>query len=124
MLNQITVMGRLTRDVELRTTKTGKSVAGFTVACERDYQDKEVDFIDCFAWDRTAEFIHRNFRKGMMVIVEGRLQSRKWEDKNGGKRTAWEINTRTAYYGEKKRDGDANATPTMYDLDDDGEVPF
>lgn len=96
MLNTITIMGRLTRDPELRYTQSQTPVASFTVACERDFagqdQEKVTDFIDCVAWRSTGEFVNKYFHKGNMIIVDGRLQSRKWTDKEGNKRTSWEIN--------------------------------
>lgn len=147
MLNTITVMGRLTRDPELRTTQSGTPVASFTVACERDFagqdQEKATDFIDCVAWRSTGEFVSKYFHKGNMIIVDGRLQSRKWTDKEGNKRVSWEINADHCYFGESKRSddsaepwSDSNAPVPEYkgpeqqkfvDLgvgDGDGELPF
>ena len=88
MLNHATIMGRLVRDPELRRTSSGTAVASFTLACDRDYSDKqsgerETDFIDCVAWRSTAEFAARYFTKGRMAIVDGRLQIRNWTDKEG-----------------------------------------
>jgi single-strand DNA-binding protein len=109
MLNHITIMGRLTRDPELRTTQSGVNVASFTVACERDFAagggDRETDFIDCVAWRSTGEFVYKYFVKGQMIVVDGRLQSRKWQDRDGNNRTSWEINCDHTYFGEPKRDG-------------------
>ena len=108
MLNHITIMGRIAKDIELRRTGTGVAVASFTVACDRDFgQDgqKETDFIDCVAWRGTAEFVDRNFSKGKMIVVSGRLQIRKWEDKNGNKRSTAEIVADNVYFGEKKDAG-------------------
>lgn len=108
MLNHIVIMGRLTRDPDLRCTQTGVNVASFTVAVERDYADpsrnRETDFIDCVAWRQTGEFVHNYFRKGQMIVVEGRLQSRKWQDREGNNRTAWEILVDHSYFGESKRE--------------------
>lgn len=108
MLNHITIMGRLTRDPELRTTASGINVASFTVACERDYagqdQERTADFIDCVAWRHTGEFVSKYFVKGQMIVVDGRLQSRKWQDREGNNRTSWEINADSCYFGEAKRD--------------------
>ena len=90
MLNKIIVMGRLTRDPELRCTQSGLSVTSFSVACDRDFKSqsggKETDFIDIVAWRQTAEFVSRYFTKGRMAVVEGRLQIRDWQDKSGNKR--------------------------------------
>ena len=108
MLNHITIMGRLTRDPELRTTQSQISVSSFTVACERDYAagggDRETDFIDCVAWRGTGEFVSKYFHKGSMIVVTGRLQSRRWQDRDGNNRTSWEILADSVYFGESKRD--------------------
>ena len=111
MLNHIVIMGRLTREPELRTTQSGIKVAAFTVAVDRDYSgrdggEKQTDFIDCVAWRQTGEFVATYFRKGSMIVVSGRLQSRKWQDREGNNRTAWEINADSCYFGEQKRDND------------------
>lgn len=137
MLNTIAVMGRLTRDPELRHTQSGTPVASFTLAVDRDFtQEKQTDFIDCVAWQKSGEFVSKYFRKGQMMVVNGSLQSRKWEDKEGNKRTNWEINVRNVYFGEPKRDdsdsgysgGEPQYNPApaqMEELDDgDGELPF
>jgi single-strand DNA-binding protein len=100
-------MGRITKDVELRRTGTGVAVASFTVACDRDFGQngqKETDFFDCVAWRGTGEFIERNFSKGKMIVVSGRLQNRKWEDKNGNKRVSAEIVAENAYFADSKKD--------------------
>lgn len=108
MLNSIVIMGRLTRDPELRYTQSQIAVASFTVACERDYAagggEKETDFIDCVAWRQGGEFVFKYFHKGSMIVVDGRLQSRRWEDRDGNKRTSWEILVDHSYFGESKRD--------------------
>lgn len=103
MLNHISIMGRLTKDVELRRTNTGTAVANFTLAVERDFsKDKETDFIECVAWGKTGEFAEKYFSKGKMAIVAGRLQIRKWEDKNGNKRSTSEVVAENIYFGESK----------------------
>ncbi len=112
MLNHITIMGRLTRDVELRSTQSGVSVASFTVAVDRDFGardggERQTDFIDCVAWRQTGEFVSKYFRKGSMIVVSGRLQSRKWQDRDGNNRTSWEVNADNVYFGESRRDGDS-----------------
>lgn len=107
MLNHITIMGRISRDIELRRTPAGVAVASFTVACDRDFGQngqKETDFIECVALRGTGEFIERNFCKGKMIVVSGRLQIRKWEDKNGNKRSTAEINVENAYFADSKKD--------------------
>ena len=107
MLNVAIIMGRLTRDPELRRTNSGKPVAGFTVAVDRDYapegQEKETDFIDCVAWNGTAEFVDKYFKKGNMIAVQGRLQIRNWTDKDGNKRKTAEILVSNVYFGESKK---------------------
>ena len=113
MLNHIVIMGRLTRDPELRTTQAGVSVTSFTVAVDRDFGgrdggERQTDFIDCVAWRSTGEFVSRYFHKGSMIVVSGRLQSRKWQDREGNNRVNWEINADNVYFGESRRDSDAN----------------
>ncbi len=107
MLNVAIIMGRLTRDPELRRTNSGKPVASFTVAVDRDYapegQEKETDFIDCVAWQGTAEFVDKYFKKGSMIVVDGRLQLRNWTDKEGNKRRSAEILASNVYFGESKK---------------------
>ena len=137
MLNHITIMGRIAKDIELRRTGAGVAVASFTVACDRDFGQngqKETDFLDCVAWRGTGEFIDRNFCKGKMIVVSGRLQNRKWEDKNGNKRTTAEIIVENAYFADSKKDAgekyeaSMGNTSTLQDFavvdgDDDG-LPF
>ena len=108
MLNHITVMGRLTRDPELRRTPAGVPVASFSIACDRDFKsqsgEKETDFIDVVAWRSTAEFVSKYFAKGRMAVVEGRLQIRDWTDREGGKRRSAEVVADNVYFGDSKRD--------------------
>lgn len=115
MLNKIVVMGRLTRDPELRRTQSGLSVTSFSVACDRDFKsqsgEKETDFIDIVAWRQTAEFVCKYFSKGRMAVVEGRLQIRDWQDNNGNKRRSAEIVADNVYFGDSKRDGDGSGYP-------------
>ena len=112
MLNHIVIMGRLTRDPELRRTGSGVAVASFTVAVDRDFSpkdggEKETDFIDCVAWRQTGEFVSKYFTKGRMAVVSGRLQIRSWTDKDGNKRRTAEIVADNVYFGDSKRDGDS-----------------
>lgn len=124
MLNTITIQGRLTRDPELRYTQNNTPVTSFTVACERDFGEKQTDFIDCVAWRQTAEFVNKYFAKGSMAVVSGRLQSRSWQDRDGVKRVSWEINAEHVYFGESKRPNVA-AAPKLVEADDfDEEIPF
>lgn len=139
MLNNIIVMGRLVKAPELKATKSGINVLSFSVANERDFakgEEKKTDFIDCVAWRSTAEFISKYFKKGSMIVVQGRLQSRKWEDRDGNKRTSWEIQVNNAYFGESKKetrssdsapeltDADAPQIVDLGDFDPDNELPF
>jgi single-strand DNA-binding protein len=142
MLNHIVIMGRLTRDPELRRTGTGVAVASFTVAVDRDFADKqsgekETDFIECVAWRNTAEFVSKYFSKGRMAVVSGRLQVRKWKNDAGENRYTTEIVADNVYFGDSKKeqteqqpDGFAGGEPeykqndfAMLD-DDDAQLPF
>ena len=118
MLNNIVIMGRLTRDPELSRTSSGVAVASFTLACERDFAPqgavKETDFIAVCAWRYTAEFVEKYFSKGQMAVVTGRLQIRNWEDKEGNKRRSAEILADHVYFGEAKRDKTTQGEP-QYD---------
>ena len=149
MLNHITIMGRLTRDPELRRTGSGIAVASFTVAVDRDFAsresgERETDFIDCVAWRQTGEFVSKYFTKGSMAVVSGRLQIRDWTDRDGGKRRSAEVVADNVYFGESKKsrdgasggsysnssysynDGGYSAPPieTTFEVEDDGELPF
>lgn len=111
MLNHIVLMGRLTRDPELRRTGSGIPVASFSLAVDRDFGsnretgEKETDFIDIVAWRSTAEFVSKYFTKGRMAVVSGRLQIRSWQDKDGNKRRSAEVVADNVYFGDSKRDG-------------------
>lgn len=109
MLNVITIGGRLTKDPELRTTQSGVSVCSFSVAVERDYapegQKKETDFFDVVVWRQTAEFVSKYFHKGDMIMVSGRMESRKYTGNDGIERKVWEIQNASAYFGGNKKDG-------------------
>ena len=107
MLNKIIIMGRLTRDPELRRTGSGTAVTSFSLACDRDFKsqsgEKETDFIEVVAWKNTAEFVSKYFSKGRMAVVEGRLQIRDWTDKDGGKRRSAEVVADNVYFADSKR---------------------
>ena len=106
MLNHIVLMGRLTRDPELRYTQSQTPVASFSLAVDRDYgrgEEKQTDFIDCVAWRQTGEFVSKYFQKGSMAVVSGRLQIRDWTDRNGNKRRSAEVVVDNVYFGESKR---------------------
>ena len=109
MLNRITIMGRLTRDPELRRTGSGIAVASFTIAVDRDFSskdggEKETDFIDCVAWRQTGEFVSKYFSKGRVAVVSGRLQIGSWEDNYGNKRRTAEVVADNVYFGDSKKD--------------------
>lgn len=112
MLNKIIVMGRLTRDPELRRTQSGLAVTSFSIACDRDFKsqsgEKETDFIDVVAWRNTAEFVSKYFSKGRMAVVEGRLQIRAWTDQTGNKRRSAEVVADNVYFGDSKRENAAD----------------
>lgn len=138
MLNKIVIMGRLTRDPELRHTQQGTAVASFTLAVDRDFKsqqgEKATDFIDVVAWRNTGEFAAKYFSKGRMAVVEGRLQFRDWTDRDGNKRRAAEVVAENIYFADSKRESDSREpTPVDYPIpddqfaelaDDDGELPF
>ena len=139
MLNKIFIMGRLTRDPELRRTQTGTPVASFSLAVDRDFKDKSTgerttDFIDVVAWRQTGEFVSRYFTKGRMAVVEGRLQIRDWTDKDGNKRRSAEVVADQVYFGDAGKKDDAPTTfggmsyqnnDDFQELpDDDGKLPF
>ena len=115
MLNHIVLMGRLTRDPELRRTGTGIAVASFSIAVDRDFGsketgEKETDFIDIVAWRNTAEFVSKYFTKGRMAVVSGRLQIRNWNDKDGNKRRSAEVVADNVYFGDSKRDSESGGS--------------
>ena len=150
MLNKIFIMGRLTRDPELRRTQTGTPVASFSLAVDRDFKDRNTgerttDFIDCVAWRQTGEFVSRYFSKGRMAVAEGRLQLRDWVDRDGNKRRNAEVIVEQMYFGDSKSDsGQKSGQPVPKEAgyqeaysstgreadefrelqDDDGELPF
>lgn len=133
MLNKIIIMGRLTRDPEIRQTGSSKHVANFSVAVDRDFKnqagEKETDFIDCVAWNGTGEFVGKYFGKGSMIVVSGRLQVRNWEDDNRNKRKSAEIVAESVYFGGSKQNENAGADPVSADSlpgvpVDESDLPF
>lgn len=152
MLNKIIIMGRLTRDPEIRTTANGTKCASFSLAVERDYKTadggRETDFIDCVAWRNTADFVERYFSKGRAAIVSGRLAIRAYTDKDGNKRRTAEVVAESIYFADSKKSDTANPVPPQAEapahnafempqgdgsgaldayyalLDDNGELPF
>ena len=142
-LNKIVIMGRLTREPELRRTQNDTAVVTITVAVDRDFQPKDgsekaTDFIDVVFWRQKAEFLAKHFHKGSMICVEGSLQSRRWTDRDGNNRISWEVEGREMYFcGEKKKDGAPEAeygepehTAPAFDerdfaeIEEDGDLPF
>ena len=154
MLNRTIMMGRLTRDPELRNTQAGIPVCSFSIACDRGFKnangERETDFFDCVAWRQTAEFVSRYFTKGRMTVVEGRLQNRDWTDKEGNKRRTTELIADNVYFGDSRpKDADEGEpqtygndpmagsaaasdgfgvptgfTPDFGDAEDSGDLPF
>ena len=150
MLNKIFIMGRLTRDPELRRTQSGTPVTSFSLAVDRDFKsqsgEKETDFIDVVAWRATAEFVAKYFTKGRMAVVEGRLQIRDWQDRDGNKRRSAEVIADNLYFGDSRpssNEGPAYSAPSapaysapsggftpavggdFAEIDDeDGDLPF
>ena len=133
MLNHITVMGRMTRDPELRYTNAGTAVASFALAVDRDFKgqngQKETDFIECTAWKGTAEFVSKYFAKGRMAVVNGRLQIRDWTDKQGNKRKSAEVVVFNIYFGDSRREEERHdddfPKPDFEEMDeDDSTLPF
>ena len=139
MLNVVAIMGRLAADPQLRQTTTGKNVASFRIACDRGRRDangqSQADWLDVVAWDRTAEFVCKYFQKGSLIAIDGRLQSRSYQDKNGNNRTAIEIVANNANFaGSKSTGGGSNSVPAgnsyneptvQYDeIEDEGDLPF
>lgn len=131
-MNKVIIMGRLAKDCELRTTNTGKDVANFTVAVDRRVkkgEDKQADFIDCVAWGQSAVFVNQYFRKGNGITIEGRLESRKWQDKEGNNRISWEVVVEQVEFpisSGKRTEQNETAEPTFTELPEgaDGELPF
>ena len=118
MLNKAILMGRLTRDPELRYTQNNTPVVTFSLAIDRSYsrgQERQTDFIDIVAWRRTAEFVSQWFTKGMMAVVVGSIQSRRWQDKNGNNRTSIEVVADEVQFGESKRSREANGNAGYQD---------
>lgn len=136
MLNRVTIMGRLGRDPELRRTQSGVSVTSFSIACDRDFKsqsgEKETDWIDIVAWRGTAELVSKYFTKGRTAIVDGRLQTREWTDKNGNTRTAVEVVAESVYFGDSQKQEQRQTARAAVDvsaddfaeIDDDGDLPF
>ena len=128
MLNNISIMGRIAHDLELRQTQSGVAACMFTIACERDFKgqngERETDFIDVQAWRNTAEFVTKYFKKGDLCAVKGRLQARTYEDKNGVKRKAVEIVADSVYFAGSKQQAAAPAQQGAAGADNGGFYPI
>ena len=131
MLNNVVIMGRLTRDPELRRTQGGTAVTSFTMAVDRDFKsqsgEKETDFIDVVAWRNTGEFAAKYLAKGRMAAVEGRIQVRDWQDKDGNRRKAVEVVADNVYFADSKRDSkpqESRDDQEFDEIEDDGDFPF
>ncbi len=125
-LNSIVVMGRITKDIEVRYTPSGTPVANFTVAVDRDYEKDKADFLDCVAWRNTAEFAAKHFHKGSKAVVIGSLQLRDWTDKEGTKRRSAEIVVGSMYFADSKKETGFSAlvAPEMNEIEEDEDWPF
>lgn len=125
-LNSIVVMGRITKDIEVRYTPSGTPVANFTVTVDRDYEKDKTDFLDCVAWRNTAEFAAKHFHKGSRAVVIGSLQMRDWQDKDGNKRRSAEIVVGSMYFADSKKETGFSAlvAPEMNEIEDDEDWPF
>ena len=136
-LNRVVIMGRLTRDPELRRTQTGTAVTSFSLAVDRDFKSREsgekaTDFIDVVAWRQTAEFVCQYFAKGRMAVVEGRLQIRDWKDKDGNNRRSAEVVADNVYFGDYAPPAYGSPASTysapagggFAEIEEDGELPF
>lgn len=131
MINKAILMGRLTRDPELRRTDSGKAVCNFTVAINNGYgEEQRADFVSCVAWNKTAEFVDKYFAKGRMIIVVGRIQARTWEDRDGKKNYVTEVVASEVAFGESKKDAATNsaghtaAGDDFTPIDSDDDLPF
>lgn len=133
MLNKVIIMGRLTRDPELRRTQGGPAVTSFNLAVDRDFKsqsgEKETDFIDVVAWRNTGEFAAKYLAKGRMAAVEGRIQVRDWQDKDGNRRKSVEVVADNVYFGDSKRDSKPQESrtvdePEFDEIEDDGDLPI
>lgn len=129
MLNHITIMGRIVKDLELRRTQSGHAVCSFTLAVPRDFREqdgsKAVDWINCIAWRQGAEYICKYGKKGRMVVLEGRLQSREYTDRNGEKKKAWEVTASNIYFADKgETDRNSEIADKLEEVPEEDDLPF
>ncbi|MFA5676583.1 MAG: single-stranded DNA-binding protein [Christensenellales bacterium] len=128
-MNKVILAGRMVRDPELKTLGTGTEVCNFTVAVDRRFkkdEEKQADFIDCTAWNKTGAFVSKYFKKGDGIVIDGRLESQKWEDKNGNKRVSWSVTCDNVEFpiGKGKGDTTVSDAPNYTDITDDEDLPF
>jgi single-strand DNA-binding protein len=142
-MNNIQLLGRITKDLELKTTTSGKPVCSFDIAVARKFDKEVTDFIPCVAWNKTCETMCKFVKKGQLIAIDGSLYTRKYEDKNGNNRTTYEVNVNNFYFVESKKSADvsvevdplktiadnlANAKPKtdldFIEVDNDGDLPF
>ena len=127
MLNKVILMGRFTRDPELRSTPQGISTCSFSIAVDRNFvrpgEERKADFINCVAWRQTAEFISKYFKKGSMVALEGSIQTRSWDDQDGKKRYATDVVVNQVYFAESKRDSQSSMSDDSFAAGDFGSLP-
>lgn len=128
MLNHVVLIGRLTRDLELKTTQSGISTCGFTLAVDRNYvrqgEERKADFISCVAWRQTAEFITKYFRKGSLIAIEGSIQTRSWSDNEGKKHYVTEVIVERTHFAESKREAASLGEPIVPPDINDEDLPF
>ena len=131
-INKVILMGRITKDLEKKTTPSGVSVLNTTIAVDRDFKngdEKETDFVDVVFWRHNADFLERYSGKGRMIVVEGQLQSRKWQDKDGNNRVSWGVQAQNVYFADSKRNEDGHSGgqqkfEEVQESSDDGSLPF
>lgn len=126
-MNAVAILGRLTADPELKSTQSGVNVCQFNVAVNRKYKqngERQADFIPCVAWRQTAEFVAKYFGKGRMIGVEGELQTRSFEDKNGNKRFVMEVVVSSASFAGDKQDASSSPVAGFEEVTDDNDLPF
>ena len=130
-MNKVFLMGRITKDLEKKTTPSGVSVLNTTIAVDRDFKngdEKQTDFVDVVFWRHNADFLEKYSGKGRMIVVEGQLQSRKWQDKEGNNRVSWEVQAQNVYFADSKRNDDGQSggqqCAEVAQTEDDGDLPF
>ena len=125
-MNKVIMIGRLVKDLEMRSTSNGKQVASFTLAVNKRFKTNEADFFNCTAWDKTAEFMRQWFGKGMQIAIVGRIENRSWDDQEGKKRYATDIVVEEVYFADSKKEDKEDWKPTdkQIDISDESDLPF